>query len=237
MTKIWTLPTILVHWFLAVFLIIAYILGGEEESLQFHSALGIAAGVLIVFRLIWGLIGPKYSRFRDFPMRISTLTSHLKTMGKAKEHAGHNPLASYVMTGIMVCVLLVTASGLMTLNPGWFGLTSGGEGEGFGEIHEVFVNILLILVILHLIGLAADFVLNRKTGTVASMFTGRKNLEAEPARLNAFQKIFSLIWLLLPMAALYWVMNSTNPVFQSTEGDKTENASGNEDGESEEDDD
>jgi cytochrome b len=237
MTKIWTLPTILMHWFLAVSLIIAYTLGGEEESLQLHSALGIAAGLLIFFRLIWGLVGPKYSRFRDFPMGFATLTEHLKTMGKGKEHAGHNPLASYVMTGIMVCVLLVAASGLLTLNPGWFGLSGGQEGEGFGEIHEVFVNILIVLVILHLIGLAADFVLKRKTGTVASMFTGRKKIQAEPAELNTFQKIFSLIWLILPLAAFYLVMNSTNPVFQTKEGDKTETGSGNEDGESEEDDD
>jgi len=235
MTKIWTLPSILVHWFLAVTLIIAYILGGEEESLQLHSALGITAGLFILFRLIWGIIGPKYSRFRDFPMGVSSLTQHLKTRGKGKEHAGHNPLASYVMTGIMVCVLLVTLSGLMTLNPGWFGITAGQDGEGFEEIHEVLVNILIVLVILHLIGLAADFVLNRKTGTVASMFTGRKNLEAEPASLNAFQKFFSLIWLIIPLAALYWVMNSTNQVFQAKESDNTENASDQEDGESEED--
>ncbi len=236
MTKIWTLPSRLMHWFLAAFLIIAYILGGEEESLQWHAALGIAAGILILFRILWGFIGPKYSRFRDFPMGIPGVMEHLKTMGKGKPHAGHNPPASWVMSGIIVCVLLVVASGLLILNPAWAGLTT--DGEAFEEIHEVFVNILVVLVVLHLIGLAADFLLNRKTGTYLSMFTGTKNLQAEPAQLNGFQKIVSIIGLLLPFLALYLVLNSSNPVFQATEGDKKEHSgeSGKEDHEDDDDD-
>lgn len=236
MTKIWTLPSRLMHWLLAIFLIIAYILGGEEESLQWHAALGIAAGILMVFRILWGFIGPRYSRFLDFPMGFSSLAEHLKTMGKGKQHPGHNPLASWVMSGIILCVPLVVASGLLILNPGWAGLTA--DGEAYEEIHEAFVNILLVLVGLHLAGLAADFLLHRKTGTYLSMFTGRKNLQAEPAQLNGFQKFASVIGLLLPLLALYAVMTSTNPVFQASEGDKTEKSgdSGKEEHEEEDDD-
>ena len=56
-TYIWSLPTRLSHWLVAIALVVAYILGGEEESINIHAAFGYLAGTLILFRIIWGILG------------------------------------------------------------------------------------------------------------------------------------------------------------------------------------
>ena len=60
-TYIWSLPTRFAHWLVFLALVIAYFLGGEEEYINAHTALGYLAGILILFRIAWGIVGPRYS--------------------------------------------------------------------------------------------------------------------------------------------------------------------------------
>src|SRR5690606_30776146 len=65
--RIWDLPTRLFHWALAVCVIGAYVsvkLGGLY--MDWHVRFGLATLGLIVFRLVWGFIGPRYARFASF---------------------------------------------------------------------------------------------------------------------------------------------------------------------------
>ncbi len=74
-------------------------------------------------------------------------------------------------------------------------LNLSGESEFFEAAHETMVNILIALVVIHLAGIAVDTVFHGKTGTLASIFTGYKKLSGENAKLNGFQKVFSLVWI------------------------------------------
>jgi cytochrome b len=75
---------------LAISLVGAYIV--EEDFITLHVAFGYTAGILILFRLIWGIAGPKYSHFRDFPMGVKSITGFIKGFGKpGNVYAGHNP--------------------------------------------------------------------------------------------------------------------------------------------------
>jgi cytochrome b len=210
-TYIWTLPTRLFHWLLAISFASAYLLGGEENYLSLHAALGSLIGGLVLFRIIQGFIGPKYTRFSDFPISPSSIKSFIINMKQSKTtHPGHNPLASVVMLGIMITALVSAVSGMSILatgDSGFFGFrfSPGMDAEIFEEFHEIAVTVFLVLVCIHLAGIMADTLFHRENGTIFSIFTGYKNIKAQDVQLSPFQKIFSIFWIALPLLMFYYV--------------------------------
>jgi cytochrome b len=204
-TYIWSLPTRISHWLLVIGMVAAYIVSEEEELLHIHSSVGYAVGILLIFRIIWGFAGPKYSRFSDFPIGYTALKSFFTDMKKSKSQSpGHNPAAALVMLGIILLGLLIVISGSLLLaskGQGFFSSVSIGLSSGtLKEIHEISVNVVIALVIFHLLGNLVDFIYNRKVGTLQSMFTGYKNIEGESVKLSTFQKILATIGIVSAIA-------------------------------------
>lgn len=202
-TKIWSLTTRISHWLLALGFTIAYFTGENEWQMNYHYAFGALAGGILFFRIIYGFIGSKYSRFRDFPMSISQQIEFLKNYFSKNTYVGHNPLASVVMISMMFV-------GVFTAFTGYLWATETSQFLGFTlteemveESHEIGAKLFLILVFAHLAGILADTIFHRKTGTLASIFTGYKNVETEPENSSMFQKIFSIFWLGIPMFLAY----------------------------------
>lgn len=194
-TYIWATPMRLFHWFLFLSLVCAYILGEEDELLNIHAAFGYVAVILLLFRIIYGFTGPGYSRFKDFPVKLSTISVYLRDIKNGKQNfAGHNPASAVIMLAILVDVLFVGASGMLALSAKGFGPLKGivqqGNSEIFKEAHEIFVNILIVLVIIHLAGLIIDFYNNRKAGTIKSIFTGYKNVDGKSIEESRILNVF-----------------------------------------------
>jgi cytochrome b len=201
---IWGLPTRLFHWLLAIGFIAAYILGESEEARSLHFAFGALVGTLIFFRLIYGLFGPKYSHFRDFPIGIKNQKEFIKSFSdKTKTWAGHNPAASLIMLGIFLVGLACSLSGFLMYasENGLFSL--GLDDDAFGEAHEVLANLFLFLVIIHLAGIFVDLVFHPRNGTLQSIFTGYKNVEGTNQQISGPHKIFSVIWFIVPFIFFY----------------------------------
>jgi cytochrome b len=235
-TYIWSLPTRLFHWLLVAGMVAAYLLGEEEELLSVHSAVGYAVGILIVFRIIWGIAGPKYSRFRDFPVGISSLKSFISDMkGSKNQSPGHNPAASLIMLGIIFFTLLIVVSGTLLLaseGQGFFSSFSiGMSSDSLKEVHEIAVYIVIGLVIVHLLGNLVDFIFHKETGTLQSIFTGYKNIEGESVKLTSFQKILAAIGIILALAIIpYTLLNQKiDPKNEGTEQQGKESESGEDD--------
>jgi len=65
--RIWDLPTRLFHWLLAasvVALVVTAKVGGN--AMVWHFRLGYVVLALLAFRLVWGLVGGRWSRFASF---------------------------------------------------------------------------------------------------------------------------------------------------------------------------
>ena len=203
-TKTWSLTTRISHWLLAIGFTVAYITGENEWQMNYHYAFGALVGGILFFRILYGIIGPKYSNFKDFPMGISQQIDFIKNyFSKNHTYVGHNPLASLVMFSMMFL-------GIFTAFTGYLWATESAHFLGFTfteemveESHEIGAKLFLILVFAHLAGIFADTIFHRKTGTLGSIFTGYKNVQAEAAKTNAFHKIFSIVWLGVPMILFY----------------------------------
>ena len=201
---IWTLPTRLFHLFLAISFAAAYILADFDELRSFHFAFGAFVGALIFLRLFYGLFGPKYSNFRDFPIGIGHQIRFLSTFfAKTKVYAGHNPAAALVMLFIFIVGIGCSISGYLLYAKENNVLTLSIGKEFFKEAHEITANLFLALVLLHLLGVVVDLVFHSKNETLKSIFTGYKNIESINVKLNGFQKRYSVIWFLIPLIFFY----------------------------------
>ncbi len=226
-TYIWSLPTRISHWLVFIALVVAYILGGEEEYINAHAAFGYLAGTLILFRIIWGIFGPRYSRFSDFPVGIGNINEFVTNMKSTKlKYPGHNPAASLIMIAIMTAILLVGISGLANLATEGQGLLTflnlPKESEFFEEAHEVMVKILIALVVVHLLGIAVDTIFHGETGTLVSMFSGYKKLSAENVKMNMTQKVLSIIWIVGALTLFAANITSQNLKLSNTETENPE---------------
>lgn len=110
---VWDPLVRLFHWSLVFSFIVAYVTGEDGEDPAHVYSSYIIMG-LIVFRIIWGLIGSKHARFGDFVTSPVTALSHGKDMlaGKAKHYLGHNPLGGWMILALLLSLGITTVTGL-----------------------------------------------------------------------------------------------------------------------------
>ncbi len=111
--RIWDLPTRLFHWVLAlavVLLVISAKVGGD--AMHLHMRLGYLVFALLLFRLVWGVLGGHWSRFARFVPTPARLRAYLRGSPEASLHAGHNPLGALSVLAMLAVLSLQVASGL-----------------------------------------------------------------------------------------------------------------------------
>jgi cytochrome b len=143
--RVWDPLIRVFHWGLVSAFVVAYL--SAEELSTVHEVAGYIVAGLIVFRLIWGVIGSKYARFSQFLRRPATTISYVGDViqRKEKRYLGHNPAGA-----VMTVALLVLLSG--TALTGWL-LEEGAQvSELIKETHEVLANLMLVFIALHLGG-------------------------------------------------------------------------------------
>lgn len=193
---IWTWPTRLFHWFMALGFMAAFITAqvAKDIGMNPHFAFGMFVGTLALFRILFGFFGPQYARFKDFPLgEIGNFISNMLKRNEEQEYPGHNPLASFVMLGIMFGLLFTAMSGMAIR------ITKGAEIVE--NMHKMFFMFSMIMVVLHLLGILSDLFLRKHMGTLGSIFTGYKNVQAQNAELTKGQKNYAIVWLIVPFVA------------------------------------
>lgn len=169
---VWDIPTRLFHWLLAGSFAVAYLTAEAEGWENVHYTAGFTLLGLIVFRLIWGLIGSRYVRFRAFSYRPAQVLEYVKSLpGSPKHYIGHNPLGS-------MAVFALLALGLATATSGWLMYLSGSEW--LEEPHELAANAMLALVCVHIVGVFISSKLH-KENLARAMVTGQKQGELQDA--------------------------------------------------------
>ncbi len=110
--RVWDPLVRIFHWSLVLAFTVAYLSGDEESSLHIYS--GYVVLGLIAFRVLWGLIGSRYARFSNFVYSPGTVIQYLKGLvaGKPKHYVGHNPAGGWMVIAMLVCLFIVSVSGL-----------------------------------------------------------------------------------------------------------------------------
>ena len=145
-TRIWDLPTRLFHWALALCvlgLVVSGKIGGV--ALDVHAVLGYSVLCLLLFRLVWGLVGGRWSRFTQFIPSPARVRSYLA--GTYASPAGHNPLGALSVLAMLAVLAVQVMSGLViqdedhgfygplyALAPGWLSDLAGQYHHDVGQV-------------------------------------------------------------------------------------------------------
>ena len=179
--RIWDLPTRVFHWVLAlcvVGLIITGNVGGNAMVWHFRIGLGVLA--LLLFRLVWGLVGGHWSRFAAFIYSPRSIIQYIKGNGKPEHSVGHTPTGAGSVFALLIVLLAQVGSGLISDDE----IASAGPLVRFvsGATSNIATNyhtnigkwIILVLVLLHVAAIL--FYLWRKQNLIKPMLSGDKQL-------------------------------------------------------------
>lgn len=180
--KVWDLPTRLFHWTLVILVAVALVteMIGPAWWLGVHVAAGYGIGALLLFRIVWGVVGPEPSRFASFAWPPRAVVSHLRHLvrGRPDRHVGHNPAGAMMVFALLIVLVLLAMTGMLALGgqvkDGPFaGVLTYALGHDAKEIHEALANLLLALIAAHVGGVVVASILERES-LVRAMITGRK---------------------------------------------------------------
>ena len=185
-TRVWDLPTRLFHWVLALSVIGSVISGHVGgNALEWHFKLGYTAFTLLVFRLVWGLVGGRWSRFASFVFAPSTVLRYLRGESRPDEpvDVGHNPLGAFSVFALLGLLALQVGTGLVaddeiaTTGP-LNRFVSGATATSATAWHKDMGQwILIALVVLH-VGAILFYRFRHDKNLVGPMLTGDKLLPA-----------------------------------------------------------
>jgi cytochrome b len=159
--RVWDLPTRLFHWGLvaciAGLLLTAWIPGAWIE---WHARLGYAVLALLAFRLVWGFIGGRWSRFRSFLYAPGSVVAYLRGRAHPDHLVGHNPLGAASVFLMLLALLAQVGTGLASDDEIAFTgplnrFVSSSTGLAATWFHkEVGAWVVIGLVVLHVAAIA-----------------------------------------------------------------------------------
>jgi cytochrome b len=168
------LPTRLFHWALVILIVATFVaakIGGN--AMVWHGRIGLGVLGLLVFRIVWGLVGSTYARFTQFVRGPAGIRAYLSGQWQG---LGHNPLGALSVLALLGVLLLQVASGLFANDDIAFEgylvpLISSATSNDLTGIHRLLENALLLLIAAH-VGAIVYYASVKKRNLVRPMLTG-----------------------------------------------------------------
>jgi cytochrome b len=111
--QVWDWTLRLFHW-LTVFGFALMWWTAEQGIMDWHRRLGVTLVGLLVYRLVWGLIGPATARFARMLVRPRELLAHVRDMLGRRHHPhfGHNPAGALSVIAMLLALATQVSTGL-----------------------------------------------------------------------------------------------------------------------------
>lgn len=214
--RIWDLPTRVFHWSLVVCVVGAVVsakLGGN--AMVWHMRLGYAVLALLLFRLVWGLVGGRWSRFSSFIYGPLAYWRYLSGRPRPSDRfeVGHSPLGALSVFAMLAWLALQAGSGLIAddeiaVTGPLVRFVSTETSLAWTAHHKTWGQWLIFaLVAMHLLAIAY-YRWRQGKRLVAAMISGDKSLPAPvaAARDSAATRGLAAVALALAAAAVYYLI-------------------------------
>ena len=213
-TRVWDLPTRLFHWALAL-AVIGLIGTGLSGIMEWHFRFGYTVLALLLFRLLWGFVGGRWSRFAAFIYAPGSVINYLRGRAHPDHLIGHTPLGALSVFAVLAILAFQVATGLMADDE----ISASGPLTSFvsGAVVSFATGwhkaqgkwIVIALVSLHVLAVLF-YVLVRRHRLVRPMVSGdklvaRANGEVAGSRDDAASRGLALVLFALCAGVAYWV--------------------------------
>jgi cytochrome b len=210
---VWDLPLRLFHWLLVASIVASYVTARIGfETMQWHMYLGYWTLGLILFRILWGFVGPKHSRFSSFLASPAGMWRYAKGLGAGTmiQTAGHNPLGGISVLVMLVLVGFQATTGLFATDDivwtgPYNGAVSGETAEQLTALHHLNFNFILAAVALHILAIAF-YLLVKKQNLVGAMVHGKKYV-AENEAITKSEIVRAVIVIVVSAALVFWLLS------------------------------
>jgi cytochrome b len=208
------LPTRLFHW--SIVGLIAFSWWSSEQAFDpWHFWSGYALLFLLVFRILWGLVGSSTARFASFVRGPAAVIGYLR--GDHRPLAGYTPLGALSVVALLLAMLVQVATGLVQVDSEDFvegplsSLVSFEVAEAAHDLHQFNFNVLLGLIALHVVAIAWYRLVQGKR-LVGPMISGRAELPAgaEPMKAAPLRRAFACAGIALAVTA--WLVSGAPPL-------------------------
>lgn len=212
---VWDVWIRLGHWFIAAAIVFQQLSGGEADLIEWHATVGVCLFGWVLFRVIWGFIGPQYARFNKnslSPKRVYESWLNLLA-GKTEQTPGHTILGGLGVYVLLITIALTAIFGLMSSDDIIFDgplvpYIHPGLADQASDIHEILSKIVIVLAITHVVAVIYHTV-RMKERLVSGMIHGRKvsfgytSGTPHPSAPKTIFKGFVLISLCIGLS--YWI--------------------------------
>ncbi|MCG8381126.1 MAG: cytochrome b/b6 domain-containing protein [Gammaproteobacteria bacterium] len=180
--KVWDLPVRLFHWALVSLVIGAVVTANLPIAyMEWHMRIGYAILTLLIFRVLWGIIGPYYARFQNFIYSPKTVLKYAQSLflkHKDRHYLGHNPMGALMVFLMLLLLVIQAISGLFSSDDIFTDgplvrKVSSDLSDFFTGIHHTNIILLIIAIIMHICANLAYW-LFKKENLIAPMIHGRK---------------------------------------------------------------
>lgn len=184
-TKVWDPVVRIGHWTLVITFFTAYFT--EDDFMTAHVWAGYVVGFVVCFRILWGFVGTPYAHFTNFLRPPSEAIRYIVGLIKhrARRYIGHNPAGGAMILALLIFLAGTVVSGIVLYgyhdNAGplaSFIVKNAERAHFWEEVHEVFANLTLLLVGLHVAGMLLSAYVHREN-LVKAMVTGRKRVGSD----------------------------------------------------------
>lgn len=196
--KVWDWSIRVFHWCLPVLIFLMWF-SNDQGEMERHFLFGQVLLGLLTYRLIWGVIGTPYARFKHFLYGPKAFIAYAKGFFSDNKlrYLSHNPMGGLMALVLMGAVVFQLVSGLFTTDDIFmkgplYDTVSRSTSAWFTRWHSLFFDGLLVLIGLHLAAVALYKL--RGEGLVKAMFSGKKeSTEQDQDRLIA-DEVESFPW-------------------------------------------
>jgi cytochrome b len=211
--NVWDLATRIFHWSLVLLFIAAWVTI-ENRMMEAHEYIGHTLLALLLFRVIWGVIGSTTARFSHF------ITNPLKALGYLKlslslrspHSTGHNPAGGWMVVIMLLFIGFQVLSGMYANDDlGFSGALSDSVSKSmsdtFTQLHALNFQLLIALVWIHLVAVFF-YVLVKNEHLIKAMFSGKKpSTQINPTDQLSFAPLYKAAFCFaLSLIAGYWLI-------------------------------
>jgi len=208
---IWDLPIRLVHWTLAGLVAFSW-WSVHNHHTDWHIWSGCAILTLLIFRLLWGFVGSSTARFANFVRGPKTVLAYLRGRWSG---IGHTPLGALSVLALFVAIAIQATLGLFSEDEDGIytgplsGLVSIDTSDKVRDVHELWFNVVLGLIALHVAAIV--FYRFRGRHLTKPMITGRAAVDAGTAAMRPGKWWAALLCVAVAIGIVRWIVAGGPP--------------------------
>lgn len=209
---VWDAPVRIFHWALAALVVFSYTtgkLGGDW--LPWHMRSGYCILALLLFRLVWGIVGSDTARFASFvrgPRAALAYTRALLARRPAR-FPGHNPIGGWMVLAMLAALMVQAGSGLFAddeiATQGPLAVkVSNALVARMTRIHDLNQWVIVGAVALHVVAIAI-YQWGLRMDLIGPMFHGSAAIDA-PVQPRRASNALAAVVLATAAAGVYWLV-------------------------------